>query len=273
MNAASDAADAAESAGTKIFAVRYGSGDGCSSTVSTNFMQNVMATDPSYYYDATGNLSLTDVFSQIADELPCDNCPDDPLKTEPGACGCGVPDVDLDGNNRADCVDEEERKCEMKDVTTERHRLTIGPEQLVEYADRTLVRLARNAARTNRALSRRLLKSKGRLDPKLRKLIEDATKQLAQLPDMILVCPDGIYCVSVDNTAVIAAYKKAVRKLAQTIIRALNRATRLVEPSITVARRKTAAMGKKVRRTRNRLLAMAEALPKRESYCTGLDSQ
>ena len=34
-----------------------------------------------------------------------DNCPDDPAKTEPGACGCGVPDTDSDGDGTADCID------------------------------------------------------------------------------------------------------------------------------------------------------------------------
>lgn len=39
---------------------------------------------------------------------PCDNgdsCPDDPAKTEPGVCGCGVADTDTDGDGVADCVD------------------------------------------------------------------------------------------------------------------------------------------------------------------------
>ena len=35
----------------------------------------------------------------------CDNCPDDPNKTEPGACGCGVADTDSDGDSIADCDD------------------------------------------------------------------------------------------------------------------------------------------------------------------------
>jgi len=35
----------------------------------------------------------------------CDNCPNDPAKTEPGACGCGASDPDTDGDGVADCAD------------------------------------------------------------------------------------------------------------------------------------------------------------------------
>lgn len=34
-----------------------------------------------------------------------DGCPDDPLKTAPGACGCGVADTDTDGDLTPDCLD------------------------------------------------------------------------------------------------------------------------------------------------------------------------
>ena len=34
-----------------------------------------------------------------------DDCDDDALKTTPGACGCGVPDTDTDGDGTADCND------------------------------------------------------------------------------------------------------------------------------------------------------------------------
>jgi len=33
----------------------------------------------------------------------CDACPDDAAKTQPGACGCGVADIDSDGNGVFDC--------------------------------------------------------------------------------------------------------------------------------------------------------------------------
>jgi hypothetical protein len=35
----------------------------------------------------------------------CDGCPEDPNKTEPGICGCGVADADTDGDTVLDCVD------------------------------------------------------------------------------------------------------------------------------------------------------------------------
>ena len=35
----------------------------------------------------------------------CDDCPNDPEKTQPGVCGCGVPDTDDDGDSTPDCHD------------------------------------------------------------------------------------------------------------------------------------------------------------------------
>jgi hypothetical protein len=35
----------------------------------------------------------------------CDGCPSDPAKTDPGVCGCGIPDDDSDGDGVEDCND------------------------------------------------------------------------------------------------------------------------------------------------------------------------
>ena len=37
---------------------------------------------------------------------PVDNCPNDPNKTEPGLCGCGIPDTDTDTDGTPDCLDQ-----------------------------------------------------------------------------------------------------------------------------------------------------------------------
>jgi hypothetical protein len=34
-----------------------------------------------------------------------DGCPQDPQKSDPGACGCGAPENDLDGDRIPDCID------------------------------------------------------------------------------------------------------------------------------------------------------------------------
>ncbi len=35
----------------------------------------------------------------------CDGCPDDPEKSTPGTCGCGVEDTDSDDNGIPDCAE------------------------------------------------------------------------------------------------------------------------------------------------------------------------
>ncbi len=35
----------------------------------------------------------------------CDGCSNDPNKSEPGDCGCSVPDINTDGDTQADCID------------------------------------------------------------------------------------------------------------------------------------------------------------------------
>jgi hypothetical protein len=37
--------------------------------------------------------------------LDIDRCPADPAKTQPGVCGCGVPDDDFDGDGSVDCLE------------------------------------------------------------------------------------------------------------------------------------------------------------------------
>lgn len=43
----------------------------------------------------------------------CDECPDDPNKTEFGDCGCGVADTDADGDGISDCLQSAPDPCDV----------------------------------------------------------------------------------------------------------------------------------------------------------------
>lgn len=67
---------------------------GCTDPTACNF-------DPEADCD-DGSCSIGD--SDGDGTLDCDDgCPDDPLKIDYGVCGCGVPDVDTDGDGLVDC--------------------------------------------------------------------------------------------------------------------------------------------------------------------------
>ena len=59
------------------------------------------------YDDGGGNCISIDCTDSDGDgTLDClDGCPDDPFKTDPGLCGCGIPDDDSDGDGVPDCFD------------------------------------------------------------------------------------------------------------------------------------------------------------------------
>jgi uncharacterized repeat protein (TIGR02543 family) len=64
--------------------------------------------NPLIVANVTGNMAITANFTPYSDYpyVPTDYCPDDPNKTEPGVCGCGVSDIDSDGDGVPDCNDK-----------------------------------------------------------------------------------------------------------------------------------------------------------------------
>ena len=225
-----------------------------------------------------------------------DACPDDPNKSSPGICGCGVADTDTDGDGTADCNDkcpsDKEKTdagvcgcgfteadldadgkpdcgCTSVDVTQSSGDLAIGPEALRTFANNMLKKLIKNANRTNKSLGSRMQKSSKRSDKKMIEFTTKATQSLDQLPKVLLVCSDTTICKQVDNTDKIMTYNGAVVSLANQIIRTLNRATREISTSTKAAQKQTASIGKTVKQTRDALLAKSNSLPKVQSFCAG----
>ncbi len=74
-----------------------------------------LGVDSTYVFtakDEKGCSTTSSVFVQIPDDSDgdsvrddCDNCPNDPNKSELGQCGCGNPDTDTDNDGTADCND------------------------------------------------------------------------------------------------------------------------------------------------------------------------
>jgi len=56
--------------------------------------------------DGRGGSASDTVRVAVSDCQGPDGCPDDPDKTEPGECGCGVADIDGDHDGTADCNDD-----------------------------------------------------------------------------------------------------------------------------------------------------------------------
>ena len=97
------------SVGTQLLSYSFTDGNGCSNTCTVT-----IAVDPSstFFADTDGDGAGDPNDTQQACTQPAgfvtnsnDGCPNDPNKTAPGICGCGVPDTDTDNDGIADCLD------------------------------------------------------------------------------------------------------------------------------------------------------------------------
>ena len=71
------------------------------SVEDTEVPPEFLANDDSEQFSVTSRLAH---IITIGDP-PVDQCPDDPIKINPGQCGCGVPDADSDEDGVPDCLD------------------------------------------------------------------------------------------------------------------------------------------------------------------------
>lgn len=69
----------------------------------------IKASAPGYnLYNSTISISTGQTLTHNITLTPVnqDQCTSDPYKTSPGICGCGVPDIDSDGDGTPDCIDK-----------------------------------------------------------------------------------------------------------------------------------------------------------------------
>lgn len=78
------------------------------------------------YYFAVRAVSTKGVQSSFSNEVcyGCTLCPDDPDKVYAGACGCGVPDTDIDVDGIWDCYDPDDDNDGIEDIVED-----SGPNQ------------------------------------------------------------------------------------------------------------------------------------------------
>jgi hypothetical protein len=95
--------------GTQLLTYNFTDQNGCSNTCSVTIQVEISST---FFADADGDGAGDPEESIQTCEQPVgfvsnslDNCPNDPLKTDPGICGCGTADTDTDGDDTPDCID------------------------------------------------------------------------------------------------------------------------------------------------------------------------
>ncbi len=87
--------------------------DTSNNAITRNATFTVTGSSATYYRDEDGDgVGNAASGTQVACAQPAgyvltngDNCPTDPNKLAPGACGCGVSDIDANGNGTPDCLD------------------------------------------------------------------------------------------------------------------------------------------------------------------------
>jgi hypothetical protein len=106
-----------------VYSLQFGTCSGYSESIMANFsgvdktITALLDQAPFVFYDTGSGLAAPIGLASAAvcadlDPVgggggggPTDRCPDDPYKTQPGICGCGVADTDTDIDGKPDCID------------------------------------------------------------------------------------------------------------------------------------------------------------------------
>jgi hypothetical protein len=107
-----DAFGSGRDAGPAEVGTRDGTADVASDSVGERGADATSAIDAGVSFDGADARCqvgspgcIVDAAADAAAAIDVDNCPGDPIKTQPGRCGCGTPDTDTDGDGTPDCID------------------------------------------------------------------------------------------------------------------------------------------------------------------------
>lgn len=165
-------------------------------------------------------------------------------------------------------VDIAKNDCVTYRVHQEVKGIVLSLETLKKLALTTLKNLQKASKKTpDKALGRRLAKSAVSVKMIFEKELSNINFALKELPELVVVCPQGVKCVEVDNSEIIRRYETSVRIIGNQALRTMNRASRLIASSLQAARKQTKKLDAKIKITVKDLLGRSARLPRTESRC------
>jgi len=165
-------------------------------------------------------------------------------------------------------VDITKNDCATYRVQQEVKGIVLSLETLKKLALTTLKNLQKASKKTqDKALGRRLAQSAVSVKKIFEKELSNINFALKELPELVVVCPQGAKCVEVDNSEIIRRYETSVRIIGNQALRTMNRASRLIAPSLQAARKQTKKLDSQIKTTVKDLLARSARIPRTESRC------
>ncbi|MBX7138247.1 MAG: VWA domain-containing protein [Oligoflexia bacterium] len=264
--AAISAAEAAKSAGTKIFTVNYPDDGLCPANTGAVFLRTRIASSTEYYYAVSADLSnLSGILLQIGESIGCndnDPCTQDFCSDSTHSCShvntciptpTPVPGCEgLTGTALQNCLG-----CTDVDVKPIQLQMDSGALELKNTAIRTANIILQHAT------SRRQLRFARSIKQQADSLYRSAWGITWSMPQISSSCP-GITCVQISNTVSIQSFVNNSDALRRLVLLTANKAARIV-PAKAARAGKLAAIAEKIHAINT---ANAELVPSVAGDCT-----